>query len=99
MDDRPGYKVKELVIEPGKSLSMQRHFMRSEHWYILKGKCDIATDYKGSKITISKHINETYVIGQGVWHQCQNNYDEYCHILEVQHGEQCIEEDIERQNA
>ena len=99
LDDKPGYKVKELVIEPGKKLSMQRHFMRSEHWYILKGKCDIATDYKGSKITISKHINETYIIGQGVWHQCQNNYDDYCHILEVQYGEKCIEEDIERRDA
>lgn len=99
LDDKPGYKVKELVIEPGKSLSMQRHFHRSEHWYILKGKCDIATDYNGSTITVSKNENETYIIGPKVWHQGQNNYDEYCHILEVQYGTECIETDIERRDA
>ena len=75
---------------------MQRHMQRSEHWYILKGKCDIATDVKGSIMTVSKDANETYQIGVGVWHQGQNNYSEPCHILEVQYGEQCIEEDIER---
>ena len=96
LDDKLGYKVKELVIEPGKSLSMQRHLKRSEHWYILKGKCDIVTEYTDGKNKVTKHTNETYTIGQQVWHQCQNNYDEYCHILEVQYGTECIEEDIER---
>ena len=96
LDDKIGYKVKELVIEPGKNLSMQRHFKRSEHWYILKGKCDIATIYNNDIIVISKEENETYNISQGVWHQGQNNYSDYCHILEVQYGSSCIEEDIER---
>ena len=99
LDDKPGYKVKELVIEPGKRLSMQKHALRSEHWYILKGKCDIVTDYKGSIITVQKFVNESYVIGKNVWHQGQNNYDEPCHILEVQYGERCVEEDIERKDA
>ena len=99
LDDKPGYKVKELVVEPGKKLSMQRHFYRSEHWYILKGKCDIVTEYKGDIMKVSKYENDTYIIGSTVWHQCQNNYDAPCHILEVQYGEQCIEEDIERKNA
>ena len=38
LDDKPnaGYKVKELVIYPGKSLSDQRHFKRSEVWNIYK---------------------------------------------------------------
>ena len=44
LDDKPGYKVKELVINPKSSLSMQRHFKRSEHWYVLKGICNIITD-------------------------------------------------------
>ena len=99
LDDKPGYKVKELVIEPGKSLSMQRHFKRSEHWYVLKGKCNIATEYNGSILTVAKYVNETYIIEKGVWHQGQNNYDECCHILEVQYGDECIETDIERRDA
>ena len=35
-DEKIGVKVKELVIYPGNSLSDQRHFKRSEHWYILE---------------------------------------------------------------
>lgn len=99
LDDKPRYKVKELVIEPGQKLSMQRHFNRSEHWYILKGKCDIVTDIEGSIMKVTKMPNEEYVIGKTVWHQGQNNYDEPCHILEVQYGSECIEADIERRNA
>lgn len=96
LEDKQNYKIKELVIEPGKRLSMQRHFLRSEHWYILKGKCDIVTDYHDGITSVTKHKNETYTIGRTVWHQGQNNYVEPCHILEVQYGEKCIEEDIER---
>lgn len=96
LEDKQNYKIKELVIEPGKRLSMQRHFLRSEHWYILKGKCDIVTDYHDGITSVTKYKNETYTIGRTVWHQGQNNYIEPCHILEVQYGEKCIEEDIER---
>lgn len=99
LDDKPGYKVKELVIEPGQKLSMQRHFNRSEHWYVLKGKCDIVTEFRGSIIKVIKNTNEEYVIEQSVWHQGQNNYLEPCHILEVQYGSECVESDIERRDA
>jgi len=97
LDEQKGYKVKELVIEPGKSLSMQRHFKRSEHWYVLKGKCVLHTEFKGvpNTDTLTEFLSG-YTIGKEVWHQGTNPYDEYCHILEVQYGEQCIEEDIER---
>lgn len=96
LDDVPGYKVKELVIEPHKAFSMQKHNFRSEYWYILKGKCKIITDYNNQPCELTKVANESYNIGVGVWHQCKNDYDEPCHILEVQHGSKCVEEDIER---
>lgn len=96
LDDKPGCKVKELIIEPGKQLSLQRHFKRSEHWFILKGQCDIRTVYDGADLVVHKDINDTYMIGPEVWHQGQNNSDTLCHILEVQYGAQCIEDDIER---
>ena len=99
LDDKLEYKVKELVIEPGKKLSMQRHFKRNEHWYILKGKCDIVTEYDGSIMKVYKEPHDTYIIGAKVWHQGQNNYKEPCHILEVQYGSECIESDIERRDA
>lgn len=96
LDDQAGYKVKELVIEPGKSLSMQRHFKRSEHWYVLKGSCVVETEYLGERHTRKLIKNTGYVIGTEVWHKGINPTDEPCHILEVQYGDLCIEEDIER---
>lgn len=98
LDDKPGYKVKELVIEPGKSLSMQRHFKRAEHWYVLKGSCKIETDFLGSSLTVQINENTDYDIGKEVWHRGFNVTNDPCHILEIQHGEVCIEEDIERRD-
>ena len=97
LDDQTGYKVKELVIEPGKSLSNQRHFKRSEHWYVLKGECVLNTDCNGlQQTTTIKELTSGFQIEQGTWHKASNNTTDLCHILEVQYGEQCIEEDIER---
>ena len=96
LDDRQGYKVKELVIEPGKSLSYQRHFKRAEHWYVLKGKCLLKTKYKNIEDNQVISENRHYDVEKEVWHQGSNIEDTPCHILEVQHGEECIEEDIER---
>jgi cytidyltransferase-like protein len=98
LDDKPGYKVKELIIAPGQSLSMQRHKHRAEHWHILKGECSFNT------INVSSDIEElgTYLSHQTVtikknqWHQAGNITNEPCHILEVQYGELCEENDIER---
>lgn len=96
LDDKPGYKVKELVIEPGKSLSMQRHTYRSEHWYVLKGECLIKTEWDNRLEKQTINTNQTYTIDKTVWHQGCNETTEPCHVLEVQYGEKCIEEDIER---
>jgi cytidyltransferase-like protein len=97
LDDKPGYKVKELVIEPGKSLSDQRHFKRSEHWYVLKGSCTLKTELNGTvQSTVLDELTHGFVINKETWHQASNTTDQFCHILEVQYGEQCVEEDIER---
>ena len=99
LDDKAGYKVKELVIEPGKSLSDQRHFLRSEHWYVLKGSCTLRTEYKNVTQQVDlTELTSGYVIGKEVWHKVTNNTENFCHILEVQYGKQCVENDIERRN-
>ena len=97
LNDQGTYKVKELVIEPGKSLTMQRHFLRSEHWYVLKGRCELNTEYKAiSYKTTLNELDHGYSIAPGVWHQAINYENEPCYVLEVQYGERCVEQDIER---
>lgn len=85
-----GVKVKELVIEPGQALSNQRHFKRSEMWYIMKGACVVNGE------TFREH-ESAFVIKVGDWHKAENPFDEPCHVLECQYGEECIESDIERE--
>jgi len=99
LDEKPGYKIKELVIEPGKGLSDQKHFYRSEHWYVLKGECHMITEYNGRVDQRYLHeLDKGFVIGKEVWHKAANDSAEPCHILEVQYGEKCVEEDIVRRD-
>ena len=98
LDEQKGYKVKELVIEPGKSLSMQRHEHRAEHWYVLKGEVTIGTLDISSDWDLSFKLkqNQSTTIEVNEWDQGINHTKELCHILEVQYGKQCIESDIIR---
>ena len=101
LDHKPekGYKVKELVIYPGKSLSDQRHFKRSEDWTILEGVVDMTTEWNSNKHSVTLTPESvTYKIGTQVWHKPSNPGTENAHILEVQWGSECVEEDIERRN-
>jgi mannose-6-phosphate isomerase-like protein (cupin superfamily) len=98
LHDVPGIKVKELTVEPGKSLSMQRHELRSEYWIVSEGRAVInrATplDFELSSAELNKH-EQLHVIKQE-WHQLTNPYDIPLRIVEIQYGEQCVEEDIQR---
>ena len=101
LDHKPekGYKVKELVIYPGKSLSDQRHFKRSEQWIVLEGKVNMKTEWNGvSNSVVLKPHGLPYEIEKEVWHKAGNNEEQNAHILEIQRGSECIEEDIERRD-
>jgi cytidyltransferase-like protein len=101
LDHKPeqGYKVKELVIYPGKSLSDQKHFKRSEQWIILEGSVDMITEWNGNTTVVQlKPHRIPYEIGKEVWHKPSNPGIENAHILEIQWGSECIEDDIERRD-
>ena len=86
-------KVKELTILPGKSLSIQRHFKRSELWFVSEGECTI----KREEITNKRlRYHEYFNIPVGSWHSIKNHTDKLCKIIEIQYGSECEETDIER---
>ncbi len=91
-------KVKELIVYPKKGLSFQRHFQRSEIWFVSKGKCIVNYSEKEPENfkEINLKIEDSLFIKKKSWHQIINPYDEPCHIIEIQYGEQTIEDDIER---
>jgi len=96
----PGAKVKELTINPGQRLSMQKHNKRSEFWLVTNGMCDVCSklpnDYMLPVTVLKEH--STYKVPQGDWHQLTNPYDVPCKLVEIQYGQECVEEDIVRQN-
>ena len=95
--DGPGMKVKELVVEPGKSLSLQRHKMRSEYWIVSSGKAKIRHGYEENKLSTSILTeHEEIEIPANSWHQLVNDSTEELRLVEIQYGINCIEEDIER---
>jgi cytidyltransferase-like protein len=94
----PGMKVKELTVDPGKSLSMQRHQHRSEYWMVSEGECVVNSMMPNGYALPSKHLtkHQEFKIPVTDWHQLTNPFDVPCKIVEIQYGENCIEEDIER---
>lgn len=92
LHEAPGMKVKELTVEPGKSLSMQRHAKRREYWVVEEGECKVEREFAA----LFLRTHETIDIPVGAWHQLSNPFDRPCKIVEIQYGEACEESDIER---
>jgi cytidyltransferase-like protein len=94
----PGMKVKELTVNPGMSLSMQRHSHRSEYWIVSEGTAIVNTLALDGTIVpgLKLKLHAEYKVPTNEWHQLTNPYDTPCKIVEIQYGEQCIEDDIER---
>jgi cytidyltransferase-like protein len=92
-------KVKELIIEPGKSMSFQKHLKRNEIWLVSEGSCVINyalqnPEQETKTVTLNKFDHK--IVPAQQWHQICNPFNKNTHIIEIQYGEECIEEDIER---
>ena len=91
-------KLKELIVDPKKGMSFQRHFQRNEIWFVSKGKCLINFSKVDAENFQSIELNKEQVfhVEKEAWHQITNPFDEPCHIIEIQYGEKTDEDDIER---
>ena len=93
------FKVKELIVEPGKTLSMQKHENRSEFWFVAEG---YATVYTMNNIGTEKLIgvfgeHQDIWIPKQSWHRLENATKQTLRLIELQYGEECSELDIIRQ--
>ena len=95
----PNTKLKELTVAPKTCLSMQRHEQRAEVWFVAEGEATVytvdpnSTDYD-LKIRATKHQHTWIQVGE--WHQLCNETDLPLKLIEIQYGENCVEEDISR---
>ena len=92
-------KVKELIIDSGKEISFQRHFRRNEIWLVSEGSCYVSyaknNDLKEiKKIKLCKY--DHHIVPLKDWHQISNPFKKPVHLIEIQYGDACTEDDIER---
>lgn len=92
LEDTPGYKIKRIVVQPGKRLSLQKHFHRSEHWIVVSGT---ATVIVGDQ-TLLIRPNESTYIKMGEIHRLANDGKIPVVLIEAQVGEYTGEDDIIR---
>lgn len=91
-------KVKELTVEPGKNLSMQRHSHRLEKWFIAEGTATLYTINRSSdeELVGTYKQFDTIHINVNQWHRLSNHSSDPLKVIEIQYGTECVEEDIER---
>ncbi|WP_294951743.1 mannose-1-phosphate guanylyltransferase/mannose-6-phosphate isomerase [Sulfurovum sp.] len=86
------YKIKRIVVNPGKRLSLQKHLHRNEHWIVVRGE---ATVQVGDTLKTIYENESTYIEKEKL-HRLSNKTDEPIVLIEAQVGSYTGEDDIIR---
>jgi mannose-1-phosphate guanylyltransferase/mannose-6-phosphate isomerase len=92
IDEGERFKVKRIQVNPGASLSLQKHHHRAEHWVVVKGTAEVTNGDN----TILLAENQSTYIPQGEIHRLANPGATPLEIIEVQSGSYLGEDDIVR---
>lgn len=92
IDSGAGFQAKQLMIKPGRVLSLQSHKHRAEHWVVVSGRARITKDDEVFEL----EANQSTYIPIGVKHRLECVGHEPLRIIEVQSGDYLGEDDIER---
>lgn len=86
------FQVKHITLNPGASLSLQKHHHRAEHWIVVSGTAEITCDDKQYLLT----ENHSTYIPIGSLHRLANPGQIPLELIEVQSGSYLGEDDIVR---
>lgn len=92
LEEGDRYKTKRLTVLPGKRLSVQMHYHRSEHWVVVRGTARVLV---GDKELLLRPGESTF-IPAGVKHRLENPGKVVLEVIETQIGEYLGEDDIVR---
>ena len=92
VDFGPRYRVKRIVVKPNSTLSLQKHYHRSEHWVVVTGTAEVTV----SNDVRIVHENESIYIPIGGVHRLANPGKIPLELIEVQVGSYLGEDDIVR---
>ncbi|MFJ8457682.1 mannose-1-phosphate guanylyltransferase/mannose-6-phosphate isomerase [Lysinibacillus xylanilyticus] len=92
LEESPGYKIKKIIVKPGKKLSLQKHHHRNEHWIVVSGTATVTIGEREFFV----RPNESTYIKMGEVHRLENSGKIDLVLIEVQVGEYLEEDDIVR---
>jgi mannose-1-phosphate guanylyltransferase/mannose-6-phosphate isomerase len=92
LEEGERFKIKRIVVFPGKRLSLQMHYHRSEHWVVVKGSALVTVG--DSRQLLGE--NQSIFIPKSEVHRLENPGKVPLEIIEVQVGEYVGEDDIVR---
>jgi len=92
LEEGPRFKIKRIEVRPGRSLSLQLHHHRSEHWVVVSGMAKV-TNGDAEQLV---RTNESTFIPAGHKHRLENPGLLDLVMIEVQSGEYLGEDDIVR---
>ena len=86
------FQVKQIVVNPGASLSLQMHHHRAEHWIVVSGIAEVRVN----KQTLTLKEDQSVYIPIGSKHRLTNLETIPLTLIEVQSGRYLGEDDIVR---
>ncbi len=86
------FQVKRITVNPGATLSLQKHYHRAEHWIVVHGT---ALVQRGEERMLLRE-NESIYIPIGTEHRLENPGKLPLQLIEVQSGAYLGEDDIVR---
>jgi mannose-1-phosphate guanylyltransferase len=92
LEDGKGYKIKKIMVKPGKRLSLQKHMHRNEHWIVVSGTATVTVGNETRYV----RPNESTYIKMGEVHRLANDGKIPVILIEAQVGEYTGEDDIVR---
>jgi mannose-1-phosphate guanylyltransferase/mannose-6-phosphate isomerase len=92
LEEGDRFKIKRIVVKPGRDLSLQMHHHRSEHWIVVSGTAKVVNGDREFLV----RTNESTYIPCGHPHRLSNPGVINLVMIEVQSGEYLREDDIVR---
>jgi mannose-1-phosphate guanylyltransferase / mannose-6-phosphate isomerase len=86
------FRVKHIMVKPGQSLSLQKHYHRAEHWVVVFGVAEVTCGEEKRLV----HENQSIFVPIGVLHRLHNPGKLPLKLIEVQSGSYLGEDDIVR---
>ena len=92
VEEKPGFKIKRIVVNPRQALSLQLHHKRAEHWVLVSGEAIVQI----GDTEFPTKAGEYRYIPLGEKHRLSNRTGHPVELVEVQIGEYLGEDDIVR---